>query len=77
MAAKKEASKKGPEKVIRVGAISATIWKNKAKTSAGKDTTFYSTSLQRGYRDEKGQWKTATSFGVRDLPNFSVKALYR
>lgn len=68
MAAKKEASKKGPEKVIRVGLISASIWKNRGKSREGKEMDFYSTSLQRRYRDENGEWKTAASFGVMDLP---------
>ena len=43
--------KNKPETKFRAGAISATVWKNKGKNKAGKTTEFFTTKLERRYRD--------------------------
>ncbi|SEW19846.1 hypothetical protein SAMN04488515_1546 [Cognatiyoonia koreensis] len=47
---------------LRLGLITATIWKN---------DTFYTVDLSRSYKDHTGQWQSTTSFGHADLLNLS------
>lgn len=56
-----------PETKFRVGAVTATIWKN--------DNGF-SVSLQRSYRDDRGDWQNADNFFPGDLLN-AAKVLER
>jgi len=60
-----------PEKKFRAGAIAATVWKNQGQ---GKDGIVnYSTiSLERGYKDKNGAWKSTTSFRINDLPRAAL-----
>ncbi len=57
-----------PEKKLRAGAISATVWKNSQVGKEGKAYDYYSISLDRSYKDPSGSWKHATSFRLADLP---------
>lgn len=56
-----------PEKKIRAGAISATIWKNNLQKD-GKAFEYRSVSFERSYKDKSGQWKTTNSLKPQDLP---------
>lgn len=56
-----------PEKVIRFGAISASVFTNEIETDGGK-RTIRNVKLQRRYRDSAGEWKTSASFTLADLP---------
>ena len=56
-----------PEKVFRLGLISASVFANEVEGENGKRTV-RNVNIQRRYNDE-GTWKSATSFGVADLPN--------
>ncbi|MFN0011740.1 MAG: hypothetical protein ACKVS8_08880 [Phycisphaerales bacterium] len=51
-----------PVQHIRRGSVQAAIWKNAAKTGP-----FYTTSLERRYRDKSGEWKTTHAFGRDEL----------
>lgn len=55
-----------PEKVIRFGAISASVFLNEIETHNGKKTV-RNVKLQRRYRDGR-DWKTSSSFTLADLP---------
>lgn len=55
-----------PEKVIRIGAISASIFVNAIETESGTRKV-RNVNLQRRYRDGD-EWKSASSFGLGDLP---------
>lgn len=57
-----------PEKTIRAGAISATIWNNTAQNKEGLVTTYNSVSFERCYKDPNGAWKTTNSLRLNDLP---------
>lgn len=63
--------KNKPEKKFRAGAISATVWKN-IQEKDGVEFEFFSVSLERGYKDKAGQWKTTASMRVMDLPKASL-----
>jgi hypothetical protein len=62
---------KQPEKKIRAGGLSATIWKNEQEKN-GKSYSFYSVTLDRSYTDETGNWKTSHNLRSNDLPKATL-----
>ena len=54
------------EKVIRFGAISASVFTNEIDTGDGNKTV-RNVKLQRRYKSGN-EWKTSTSFTLSDLP---------
>ena len=56
---------KTPEKSIRLGNVSASVFLNQAEES-GRD--FRNVVFQRGYRTESGDLRFANSFTAADLP---------
>ena len=52
---------------IRLGAVQAAIWKN--EDSEGR--TRYSATVERIYRDGKGDWQSTGSFGRDELLTLS------
>ena len=56
-----------PERVIRFGAISASVFVNEIDTDNGKKT-IRNVKLQRRYRNGDGEWKSSSSFTLADLP---------
>ena len=63
-------SPSAPEKKIRAGAISATIWKNDVLEKPG--TTFFSVVLERSYKDKEGNWQKTNSLRTMDVPKACV-----
>jgi hypothetical protein len=61
MATKKQQSKQ-PANTLRCGNIKATIWEN----ASGKGT-FFATTFSRLFKDQSGEWRNGTSFGLNDL----------
>lgn len=57
-----------PEKKIRAGPISATIWKNNLNSKDGQSFEVRSVSIERGYKDKDGIWKNTSSLRLNDLP---------
>ena len=58
-----------PEKKYKVGAISATIWKNEGKSEKDDSTfSFYSITIDRSYTDKEGKWQKTNSLRSNDLP---------
>lgn len=55
-----------PEKVFRVGSVSASIFRNEVETANGK-RDIRNVTLQRRYHDGE-EWKNASSFGLAELP---------
>ena len=57
-----------PEKVLRIGPVTASVFLNEIETEGGKRSV-RSVSLQRRYRDDKdGEWKSSNSFALGELP---------
>ena len=56
-----------PEKQFRIGLVSASVFANEVNGEGGKRTV-RSVNVQRRYREGDGDWKTATTFGLSDLP---------
>jgi len=63
---------KGPEKKFRAGAVAATIWKNDRQRATGETFSYYTISLDRSYKDQAGNWKTASSMRLQDLPKAAL-----
>ena len=55
-----------PEKVFRIGSVSASVFVNEIKSDNGK-REIRNVNLQRRYRDGD-EWKTSSSFGLGDMP---------
>lgn len=58
-----------PEKVIRIGSVSASIWKRVSKD----DLVFYTAQFQRSYRSD-GKTLYTDSFNHDDLLNLAKLA---
>jgi len=56
-----------PEKKIRSGAISATVWNNEQDTPSGK-VAYKTVSFERSYKDKNGQWQTTNKLRSGDIP---------
>jgi hypothetical protein len=56
-----------PEKVFRVGAVSASVFANETGEGESK-RVIRSVRLQRSYRDDDGSYKSSNSFGLSELP---------
>jgi len=57
-----------PEKVFRIGPVSASVFVNEVETEDGK-RLLRNVNLQRRYRDgEDGKWKSSSSFALAELP---------
>lgn len=62
-----------PEKVFRIGSVSASVFANEIETSSGKRTV-RNVQLQRRYLDGDQGWKSSSSLGLPDLPQ-AIRAL--
>ena len=56
-----------PEKIYRIGPVSASVFVNEVETENGK-RMMRNVSLQRRYRDDQGEWRTSASLGLAELP---------
>lgn len=60
-------AKKSPEKVFRIGHVSASVFVNEAEGGGGGTREFRSVTIQRSYRDGE-ETKYTSSFTLADLP---------
>lgn len=65
---KDEKEKVMPEKKIRAGGVVATIWKNKGKSKTGEEVDFYTTNIERNYKDKNDEWQKTSTMRLNDLP---------
>lgn len=52
-----------PIKKFKVGSVEVALWEN--ESTKGK---FLSSTLNRSFKDQNGEWKTTSSFRVNDIP---------
>jgi len=62
-----------PIKKYSAGNVSLSIWENRKEVN-GKEVTMESVSLQRSFKDSKGEWQHLQSFRKSDLPNVMLTA---
>lgn len=55
-------SSKRPATTLRCGNIKATIWQNVSEKGP-----FFATTFSRPFKDQSGEWRNGTSFGLNDL----------
>lgn len=55
-----------PVKKFRAGNVTASVWK-KDVVKDKKTFTFYTTTIERSYKDKDEEWKTTSSFEKDDL----------
>jgi hypothetical protein len=55
-----------PIKRFRIGFVTASVWKNETA-----DRPFYTVTVQRAYKDEKGDYQNNGNFNHADLLNLS------
>lgn len=70
-------AKQKPEKVIRVGYVSASVFCNTSTRKEDGETVereFRTVSLQRSYQDDKGDWQYSGNLSLGDLAN-AIRAL--
>jgi len=60
-----------PEKKIRAGPLSATVWKNKT-VKDGEVVEYTTVSFERNYKDKDGNWQTTNSLRMNDLPKAAI-----
>ena len=53
---------KKPTHTLRCGNIKATIWENPSEKEP-----FFATTFSRPFKDQSGEWRNGTSFGLNDL----------
>ncbi|BFU94372.1 MAG: conserved protein of unknown function [Nitrospira sp.] len=53
---------KKPTQTLRCGNIKATIWENTSEKGP-----FFATTFSRPFKDQSGEWRNGTSFGLNDL----------
>ena len=52
-----------------MGFLSAAIWQRDAR-----DSTYYSVSFERSYKDAQGNWQTTSNLDCEDLMNLAKMA---
>ena len=57
----------GPEKEIRAGAVSISVWHNKGRSGQGGSFDYKTVSVSKRYQ-QNNQWKTTSSFRLEDIP---------
>jgi len=55
---------------VRLGSVNAAIWRN----HSDKGHAHYNVTIERGYKDAKGDWQSTTSFSRDDLLTLSKAA---
>ena len=57
-----------PVKKIQAGGISAAIWKNDMQVRDGRQVESSSVSIERRYKDKRGEWQSTSSLQMNDVP---------
>ena len=61
-----------PEKKIRAGGVTATVWQNQGQNKSGEPVTYRTISIERNYKDKNDEWKSTNSFRINDLPKVAL-----
>ncbi len=60
-----------PIKVIRVGTVSASVWKDEVDKN-GTTVVRYSIRIQKRFRQDDGEWKNTDYFFPEELPKLQL-----
>ena len=56
-----------PVKKFRAGTVSCAIWENEANVN-GRKVTMLKATVERRYKDSKGEWRSSGSFARNEIP---------
>jgi hypothetical protein len=59
----KKPEEKLPQRRFRIGNVTASVWKN----TSDRGVDFYSVTLQKSYKDDKGEWQNTESLNHSDI----------
>jgi hypothetical protein len=62
-----------PVKVIRAGAISASVWQDEVEKN-GVTVVRHSVRVQKRFQQDNGEWKNTDYFFPEDLPKLKLVA---
>ena len=62
-----------PEKVFKMGAVRASIWRNVIQRD-GKEVPIAKVIIEVRYKDKSGEWKGTNSLSLNELPK-AISAL--
>ena len=57
-----------PIKKFKVGGVQVAVWENTVVGRDGGEESLRSVTMERRYKDRSGNWKSAPSLHVGDLP---------
>ena len=57
-----------PERQFRSGRVSGAVWINEVAAN-GENTSRFSISISKGYRNREGQWRRSRTFFPEDIPH--------
>jgi hypothetical protein len=64
-----------PEKVFKMGAVRASIWRNVIQRD-GRDVPIPKVIIEVRYKDKNGEWKGTNSLSLNELPK-AISALQK
>ena len=67
-----ENTKNIPEKKFRAGAVNVTVWNNEGRSKEGMPITYQTVRVERRYKDKNGDWQSATSLRLNEIPKAIV-----
>lgn len=66
-----EPTQNKPIKVFSAGTVRATIWEN-ARETDGVQYTVKDVKIEKGYKDNRGDWHNTNTYSVNDLARLLV-----
>lgn len=63
---------------FKVGGVQVAVWENRIPGKEGNEDLLHSVTIERRYKDEQGNWRSASSFRTGDLPKlmFALSKAY-
>ena len=57
-----------PIKKYKVGGIQVAVWENQVVGRDGQEETLHNVTIERRYKDKRGDWKGTSSLRMADVP---------
>ena len=57
-----------PIKKFKAGGIQVAVWENRVVGRDGNEETLHNVTVERRYKDKRGEWKGTSSLRMADVP---------
>ena len=57
-----------PIKKFKVGGIQVAVWENRVVGRDGDEEKMHNVTMERRYKDKRGDWKSTSSLRMADVP---------